>query len=82
LTDKTAAASAETTKETESESPNENESFVESDTDETRLHYGLGSFVWPVRIIWLGLACLAVYYIAAFYVPSLKAWMSWTPPPH
>jgi hypothetical protein len=75
LTDKTAAASAETTKE------DANESFVESDTDETRLHYGLGSFVWPVRIIWFGLACLAVYYIAAFYVPSLKAWMSWTPPP-
>jgi hypothetical protein len=56
------------------------ESFVESDTDETKLHYGLGTFAWPVRIIWFGLLCLAVYYIAAFYVPSLKAWMSWTPP--
>ena len=54
--------------------------FTESETDETQLHYGLGTFAWPLRVIWFGLACLTVYYIAAFYVPSLKAWMSWTPP--
>ena len=54
--------------------------FTETDTDETKLHYGLGTFAWPMRIIWFGLACLATYYIMAFYVPSLKAWMSWTPP--
>jgi hypothetical protein len=54
-------------------------SYTESETEETKLHYGLGTFAWPLRIIWFGLACLSIYYVAMFYVPSLKAWMSWTP---
>ena len=57
----------------------ESESFTESDTDETKLHYGLGTFAWPVRIIWFGFACLSIYYVASFYVPSLRAWLAWTP---
>ena len=58
------------------------EPFVETETEETQLHYGLGTFAWPLRIIWFGFACLAVYYVAVFYVPSLRAWMSWSPPSH
>ena len=57
------------------------EAFAESETEETQLHYGLGTFSWPLRVIWLGFVCLAIYYVAAFYVPSLRGWMSWTPPP-
>ena len=53
--------------------------FEETETNETKLHYGLGTFAWPIRILWAGLVVLAIWYVAQYYVPSLVAWMPWKP---
>jgi hypothetical protein len=61
-------------------SDRDDEPFVESEHAETKMAYDpTGGFTWPLRVMWLGLVVLAVWYVAAFYVPSLKAWLPWRP---
>ena len=55
--------------------------YEETDDHETELHYGPGRFSWFPRVLWLGGAILFVWYVAAFYVPSLRVWISWKPSP-